>query len=254
MTGSSVAYPYLHLRFLTICLISWAYFAIPISLKWRPSFLKSSRDSSWVRICQCFRCFSSWTIKSFTSSIFLFKMGLSCRGGILDMITILSFLLRDTLSIICRISSLHCPRGCFSILFVPAASTVTSLGGMCLICALICRADLPGYTYPEASQSLPCTSGATPRTIELPTIVRVTGFGVGRFAWYECRLVGQGPDGSPSRAARAAYRLCVLTPKCQVLSDSLSLHAARTTDASTMDQREMEFLWYVSMYWRLHVL
>ena len=206
-TGSSVAYPYLPLMFLKMCRISWAYFATPISLKWRPSFLKSVLDRSWVSMCQFFRCLSCWTIKSFTSTIFSFKAGLSCRGGILDMINILSLLLRDTLSMICRISSLHCPRGWESMLFLPAASTVTSLDGICLIWALICRAVLPGYTYPEASQSLPCTRGATPRTLELPTIVTVTGFGVGLFArGCGCWLVvaDVGPVGPSSRAAVTA--------------------------------------------------
>ena len=130
------------LIFLRICRISWAYFATPISLKWRPSFLKSVLDRSWVSMCQFFRCLTCWTIKSFTSSILLLNAGLSCRGGILDIITILSLLLRDTLSMICRNSSLHCTRGWESMLFVPAASTVTSLDGICLIWAFICRAVL----------------------------------------------------------------------------------------------------------------
>ena len=215
-TGSSVAYPYLPLIFLRICRISWAYFATPISLKWRPSFLKSVLDRSWVSMCQFFRCLTCWTIKSFTSSILLLNAGLSCRGGILDIITILSLLLRDTLSMICRNSSLHFTRGWESMLFVPAASTVTSLDGICLIWAFICRAVLPGYTYPEASQSLPCTRGATPRTIELPTIVTVIGFRVGLFArrgcWCWLVVAGLGPVGPSSRAAGAAYRFCVVTP------------------------------------------
>ena len=60
-----------------------------------------------------------------------------------------------------------------SILFVPAAKTVTSVTGICLIRALIPRAVRPGKTQPYASKPFPWTSGATPRTIELPMTVTV---------------------------------------------------------------------------------
>ena len=89
------------------------------------------------------------------------------------MITVLPRLLRATLSMIWCYSLVHSVTVCCSMLLVPAASTVTSLSGMSRIRALIWRAVRPGYTKPFASKPLPLTSGATPRTMELPITVIV---------------------------------------------------------------------------------
>ena len=111
-----------------------------------------------------------------TWSILLFKCGLSCRCGIFPMITTFPFRLRATLSITWDNSLVHCSIVWSSISFVPAANTVTSLAGMWRMWALIWRAVCPGYTYPVASKEPPCTSGATPRTMELPITVTVVGW------------------------------------------------------------------------------
>ena len=200
---------------------SRAYLAVPISLKCKPSFLKSVFDKSWSKVCHFLRWLISRTIEAFTASILEFKTGLSWRWGILDIITVLLFFLRDTLSIVCRISSLHCSVVCVSMLLVPAASTVTSLVGIFRISALIWRALLPGNTKPEASRSWPWTSGATPRTIELPTMATDTGWeadlSVRRRCCHTTRrwAIGGGRLGSASEgrglSSRAAYLFLVTT-------------------------------------------
>ena len=102
-----------------------------------------------------------------------------------------------------------------------------SLVGLFRISALIYRAVLPGNTNPEASWSWPWTSGATPRTIELPTMLTDTGFRAGLsvrrrcgravpwLPWFALRgawLVRVSEGGAlTSREARAAYLLWVTT-------------------------------------------
>ena len=80
----------------------------------------------------------------------------------------------------CVISSIVCN----SMLFVPAAITVTSLAGIFLNVLFIWRAVRPGQQKPTASNSRPFTSGATPRTIELPTTVTVVGTLTLGSAWW----------------------------------------------------------------------
>ena len=105
---------------------------------------KSVLESLWVvDECQSLRYLTHWTIKSFSSSLFLFMVGFSCRRGKLDIITILSFPLRDTLSIICQ--------GNFSIIWHQvAASDLMLLCGMHLIGTLNWCALLSRYTMPYA--------------------------------------------------------------------------------------------------------
>ena len=110
-----------------------------------------------------------------TLSILLFKWGLSSLFGICPIMTTFLSRLRATLSIICEISFLHWSIVWCSILLVPAARTVTSLEGMPWILALICHAVCPGYTKPVTLKESLCTSGATPRTMELPTTVTEVG-------------------------------------------------------------------------------
>ena len=151
----------------------------------------------------------SWARNWLTRSILLFKCGLSCRCGIFPMMTNFPSRFLATLSMICDNSFLHCSRGWCSMLFVPAAKTVTSLGGMWWIFAFIWRAVCPGYTNPVASKEPPCTSGATPRTIELPmTVTLVAGCGVSDLALGSAGA-GAGATGSSATLASAAYRLLV---------------------------------------------
>ena len=152
-----------------------------------------------------------FALGNFTDDIFihntnlLFRVGLSMRLGISDITTTALFLLRATLSINCRISSLHCSNGCVSILFDPAARTVTSLLGIWRIRTLIWRAVIPGYTKPVALNPFPSTRGATPLTMELPTTVTVTGSAPGPVRRHCCRL------GAGWSSASTEKRLCVLT-------------------------------------------
>ena len=105
---------------------------------------KSVLESLWVvDECQSLHYLIPWTIQSFSSSLFLFMVNFSCRRGKLDIITILSFPLRDTLSIICQ--------GNFSIIWQQvAASDLMPLCGMHLIGTLNWCALLSRYTMPYA--------------------------------------------------------------------------------------------------------
>ena len=66
--------------------------------------------------CQFFHRLTFWTIKSFLLPYFLFVEGLPCRRGILDILTMLSFLLCDTLWITCQFY-LHHSTGFMAILY-----------------------------------------------------------------------------------------------------------------------------------------
>ena len=136
------------------CLISRANFAIPRLLKWRPSFLKSAWMTSCFNRCTFLYFPITFDMSWFTTSILLFRCILSNRCGIWHIITCLPRLFREMLSMVCLISSVQSLTDCFSILLLPADSTVMSLSGISFRRPLIYLAVLPGYTKLTASWSL----------------------------------------------------------------------------------------------------
>ena len=112
-------------------------------------------------------------MKLLTASILELSFGLSKRWGNWDMITVLWCLLRATLSMVCWTSLEKSAIVWVSMLLVPAANTVTSVVGICLMRALTSRAVRPGKNTATCIKTFPWTSGATPRTMELPITVTV---------------------------------------------------------------------------------
>ena len=110
--------------------------------------------------------------------ILLFRLGLSyLQGSSHNMISLCGFLF-VVVSTNDRTAFTHSASVWLGVLLVPAANTIMSLvlsRTMLVIRASICCAVWPGLVNPVASSSGPCTSGARPRTSELPIIVICRG-------------------------------------------------------------------------------